>query len=406
MRSTHYIPCALFVIATCATAACTSLLGSYQVGADQAAPGQEGGPTTEGGSPTNEGGAVDVFVPTDGSTDSPPPPSCNAPKVVCGNSCVDLESNEANCGSCSRSCLGGVCTAHVCQPFALVNRTDVLDTTIAATDTDVFFGTTTNDLIQQPLAAGAAPMKLGTGPGKLSAIALAGTRVYFSVPSGAGWQLWKAAAGVPASGSVANPGQTGTPVGLVAAGSNVHTLVITSTSSESFQIVACPQDGSNCFGNYNGAGRPGAKLAAGNSFVFWTDQIGAGTVYAYPDGVGLRTTISSGEATPSSPAWDGATLFWMNGGNGKLRKSPYPAPTATDFRDITSGANDVLVDAVNVYWSIFNGTDNDLFAAPKAGPASTAPIRLTHGPNIARLAQTAAGIYWADGTAIRGVRKP
>lgn len=403
MRSTRFVTCFIAFAATFATAACTGILGSYEVGGVPTEAGaSEGGPANEGG-PISEGGAGDVFVPTDGPIDSPV--SCIATEMNCSGTCVNLETDKDNCGACGRSCLGGRCTAHVCESFALVTRGDVLDKTLVATDTDVFFGTTANAVVQQPVSLGSAPITLGTAAGSVFAIAPLGGRVFFTAGAVTGWQTWKAAIGTASSAATNNASAGGTPVGLVAAGTNLHTLVITSAAPENFQIVACPLDGSPCVGNFNGAGRPGAKLAAGNGYVFWTDQLSA-SVYAYPDGVGLRTPISTSEASPDSPAWDGTTLFWVNGGSGRLRKSPYPAPMASEFRDITSSSNDVLVDAVNVYWSIYNGTDNDLFAAPKAGSASTAPIRLTHGVNIGRLAQTAAGIYWYDGTAITGIRKP
>jgi hypothetical protein len=403
MRSTRYVAYVIVFVATCTTAACTGLLGSYEVGAAPPGTGQEGGgsPTTEGGGPTVDGAVEDVFVPKDAPIDTPP--VCTAPRIACGSVCVDLDGDKDNCGACGRSCLGGLCTAHVCQPFVLVNRTDVLDRTIVATDTDLFFGTTAAQLIQQPVTVGSSPITLATAAGNVYAIAPSPPRVYFTaVATGPNWQTWKATIGTGASGVTNNPLLGGTPVGAVVAGNNIHTLQIVAGTPESFQILACPLDGTACFGN--GAGRPGSKLAAGNGFVFWTDQFGF--VYAYPDAVGMRTAIASGEGTPNAPVWDGTTLFWVNGGTGKLRKSPYPSPTPGDFRDITSGANDVLVDAVNVYWSIFNGTDNDLLAAPKAGPATTAPVRITHGANIGTLAQTASGIYWSDGTAIRGIRKP
>jgi hypothetical protein len=216
---------------------------------------------------------------------------------------------------------------------------------------------------------------------------------------------WRATIGTAASGVANNPSLGGSSVGAVVAGNYLHSLQISVSASETYQIVACPLNGMVCIGNHSGPGRPGAKLAAGNGYVFWTDQLSAAAVYAYPDAIGDRTTISNVEAGPDSPAWDGTTLFWVNGGSGRLRKSPYPAPSATDFRDITSSANDMLVDAVNVYWSIYNGIDYDLFAIPKGASSSTMPTRLAHG-EIRHLAQTSQGVYWANAAGISGVRKP
>jgi hypothetical protein len=47
-------------------------------------------------------------------------PACPTGQTVCGNACLNLAANDAaNCGRCGRSCLGGTCSAGVCQPVSL-----------------------------------------------------------------------------------------------------------------------------------------------------------------------------------------------------------------------------------------------------------------------------------------------
>lgn len=48
----------------------------------------------------------------------PQPPSCTAPQVQCGTSCVDTDSDVNNCGGCNLACASGEsCVAAVCTPL-------------------------------------------------------------------------------------------------------------------------------------------------------------------------------------------------------------------------------------------------------------------------------------------------
>lgn len=391
------------VIGCLAFVGCSSLLGDFEVrsgpaGGVEAGPG-DGGPNPGDSSADSSGDTSTTDAPTDS------PVSCTAPKVDCGGSCVDLDSESKHCGLCGRTCFGGVCSMRVCKQALLAPRTDVEVGTLAATDTDLFFGTNNHEAIQLPIAAPAAPVKLATASGQVYGIAIAGTRVFFTAALGTTWDLWTAVAGTPGSGSKRGEMLGGTPVGLIAAGTNVHTLQTTIGAGESFQVTTCPQGSGACFSNFNGPGRPSKNLAAGNGLIYWTDQLGAGSVYAMPDAVGLRAIVANGEATPDSPAWDGTALFWVNGGSGVIRSSPYPNPVVTNFRDILSGANDMTVDGTYLYFAQNDGAGSDtLFAVKKTAPAS-APLKLAAG-EIRRFVQNARGLFWADTMGIHAVAKP
>lgn len=44
----------------------------------------------------------------------PPPPTCSAGTQLCGDTCLDLQTDTANCGSCGTSCGSNSCVAGVC----------------------------------------------------------------------------------------------------------------------------------------------------------------------------------------------------------------------------------------------------------------------------------------------------
>jgi hypothetical protein len=46
---------------------------------------------------------------------------CTCTLSTCGGSCVDLQSDAANCGTCGHDCIGGTCSEGICQPFVLAS---------------------------------------------------------------------------------------------------------------------------------------------------------------------------------------------------------------------------------------------------------------------------------------------
>jgi hypothetical protein len=377
---------------------CSSLLGDFEVRSGPAG-GVEAGPGDGGPNPDSSGDSSASDAPTDS-----PIVNCTAPKVTCGSVCVDLDSDSKHCGVCDRGCFGGICSTRVCKQALLAARTDVQVATLAATDTDLFFATDINDVVQRPIAVGGALAKLGTAQGQVYAIAIAGSRVFFTAALGLKWDTWTAIAGMPGSAAPRAQTLSGTPVGLIAAGGNIHTLHVTSAIPEAFQVISCPQGAGACVGNFDGAGRPSKNLAAGNGLIYWTDQLGS--IYTMPEGIGARTLIAMNEATPDSPAWDGMALFWVNGGSLKVRRIPYPNPPVVDFRDVSpSSPNDMTVDATYLYYAQNDGAGDVLFAVKKSAPASTPPLRLASG-EIRRFVQNAKGLFWANSTGIHAVAKP
>jgi hypothetical protein len=76
----------------------------------------DGDPTGDGdGDPTGDGDG-DPTGDGDGDGDGDPTgPMCNPEEDACGNECVNLDTDPAHCGACDHDCLGGECTAGVCE---------------------------------------------------------------------------------------------------------------------------------------------------------------------------------------------------------------------------------------------------------------------------------------------------
>jgi len=101
----------LFALLACAASAigCGALLGLQEPIVDD---------TIEGGT-KDSGGGGDVAI------DS-----------TCG---ADLQSDAKNCGNCGHDCLGGACTAGVCQPVLIASSTSIAPYAMVLSGNDLYF---------------------------------------------------------------------------------------------------------------------------------------------------------------------------------------------------------------------------------------------------------------------------
>ena len=70
--------------------------------------------------------------------------SCPSGDVVCGTSCTSTQTDPLNCGTCGHSCLGGTCSAGMCQPItiaALYGGTFNFEFGVAIDTTNIYFTT-------------------------------------------------------------------------------------------------------------------------------------------------------------------------------------------------------------------------------------------------------------------------
>jgi hypothetical protein len=132
----------LFICVSCAgmglaTSACTQLLlGSENYILDESSAGGSSAGTGESG----------------GSSVDPSPLVCEIGLTVCGSSCVELDSDPQNCGTCGHDCLGTACTAGTCEASTVsVDVGDLRE--IAVDDTHVYW-TTGDGKVQRVLKGG------------------------------------------------------------------------------------------------------------------------------------------------------------------------------------------------------------------------------------------------------------
>ncbi len=97
-------------------------IGAYEFGATTPTGGAGGTPTTGGAPVTGGGGSVTGGAFTTGGAATGP--TCQAPLVLCGGTCVNPLTNALHCGICGQACPdGSVCSAGACDSVCAVPLT-------------------------------------------------------------------------------------------------------------------------------------------------------------------------------------------------------------------------------------------------------------------------------------------
>jgi hypothetical protein len=133
--------------------------------------------------------------------------------------------------------------------------------------------------------------------------------------------------------------------------------------------------------------------------VYWADWDGGTVNEGLPARAGCVptvTTLASGQVVPASVATDGTHVYWVNDGDGAVRKVPIGGGAVTTLATGPQGPISVAVDGTNVYWVNWeNGTVNEV---PVGGGSVT--TLATGQENPRSVAVDGANVYWVNyGTA-------
>jgi sugar lactone lactonase YvrE len=340
--------------------------------------------------------ALDVSVPTDATADTSSNdagPTCAPGQAPCGQTCVDLQTNEQNCGRCGRSCGGSGCEKGACAKLVLATAEKPHG--IAIDDTEVYF-TTYNGGGSDFVATvskkpGNALTKLAERQDLPSLLAIANKRVY--------WTNWSTghvrSAGAPLGQFIENaqlPSGSGAPFGIVATGAsvfavsydtgNVYSIPVTqgtptevgktaksATSmaalNNSLFVTAQNNPGAGLY-RVNPATKESMNLAAGarawgvaaaGTSVYFSDHI-AGTItrIALGGGGGI-TVIAKNLGAPRGVAVDNTHVYWADFGTGSIARVPRDAQAVTPEEVIAtglSGVTSIALDANFVYFAALN----------------------------------------------------
>jgi hypothetical protein len=285
---------------------------------------------------------------------------CPTPQSVCSNRCVDTTQDESNCGFCGHNCQGNPCTMSLCQ------ASNIAQVTVSTTH--------------------------------IAGIAVDSTNVYWTQGTGSG----TGAFGKPFAGGSPVPfGGAVDPRGIVVDLTHVYWADYGNGSISSaallggapVQILPAPD---------SGAPTGPTALTSDARNVYWVDSR-LGTVNQMPLGGGAVTILATGRLTPVAIAVDATSVYWVDygsaGSNGSVNKVPIGTPDsgmppATPLASSEQQPSGIAIDAANVYWTDRTNPGGTVKSVSIRGGAIT-PIAQNQGAPYG-VAVDSQFVYWTN----------
>ncbi len=268
------------------------------------------------------------------------------------STCSDTQSDPNNCGTCGHSCLGGACSAGVCQP-----------------------------------------VNLASGQSGPTALVVVRNRVYWLN------NAW----GNPAGSSVMAVGTDGTGMTTLATwggnGSNVDPNALATdgvslywTNHDGMSVMRVGLDGTGFATIATNQSYPNG-IASGGSHLFWATSSNAqGVVKSNLDGSGLASLSRDGAI---GIATDGTSLYWTDAVTNKLTKAGLDGSNPIALASIAGvggegSTQSVAVGGGYVYWCDYGASS---IARVGVGGAGLATIASGQNGPIA-VATDGSDVYW------------
>lgn len=337
---------------------------------------------------------------------------CTGATTACGRECVDEQTDATNCGACGHNCLGGSCSAGVCQPVTLVSSSDVYGGYVATDGSNVYW-TTPSQLLSCSVGGGC-----GTGT------------VVYTAPSG--WRVYGVA--LPSSSS---PDSASAYVGANDEADEVSYLVqvtkatlatkampLPSSITEPSNLVFDSVDSRVYLANPGNLARVapdgtqasvvlesvafqlGVQTLAVDSMHVYAAAAGTDDVYACPliGTCGPANLAMTGLGAGLMGAYSDGNYLWAAGSSAIYRcATDMTCATPTPFASGQSGPQSIVADASHVYWA--DGTD---IKRCSVGGCVGSPTVYVSGINPGEtwdLAQDTVAIYWLDQTGVHKIAK-
>jgi hypothetical protein len=377
---------------------------------DSNAAGDTDGSNAQGGRDGGEGPVGDTDAATSGS--------CTGTDTPCDGTCVDLESDPDNCGSCGVACRAAPgdergCNAGAC-PVVLVQLT-TLDEPASALAVDasaVYWGTSYSTQTGFPamtINVGEV-FKVPIDGGLPTTLATMTPVVNLVTDDTALYLAMRPASGFGSNGTVASLGlEGGTPTplggnGTTVAASNgtaywtytaafyrrgpkdsapvmLHASVIPGagsslaialhadtlygmfymTGSASYAVWKLPAAGGEPTKVTDVAGTGGVYgLAVDATNIYWTEAgtgSASGRIMKAPSAGGMATALATGQASPRAVVADGAAVIWANYGTsttGSIMKIAAEGGTPIELAGQRPTPNTIALDSTAVYWTEAN----------------------------------------------------
>jgi hypothetical protein len=340
--------------------------------------------------------------------------ACAAGYTSCSGTCVDFQTDAANCGRCGHSCLYGTCSAGVCQPWVVVGNYE----NIGWMDSDgkyvVWSPGDGNSEVYQISVAGETmtsitPELFGAVSQPLPGPVFAnGTVAYLTSVSSLSTGVYTVAEGqtnATMQASVPSTYQTVGDIAINPAATTAYLLAALSVSPWTNYLLQCPLNGQACtplgpsIGGYvTMAGIAGGGLIVNGNYAFWSDASPAS----------LKRYTFTGSATTSftttvevGPKLDANNVYWVGDPGSTIYALPQSFSASSvpqNMGSSTSGIVGLSSDGTNVYFGTSNlNAPGSLSYIPVGGTTAT-PMFTSSDPQSGEFYVVAAGgaVYWVD----------
>jgi hypothetical protein len=330
---------------------------------------------------------------------------------------ANTTSDPAHCGRCGHSCLGGLCTASVCQPVAIVQGQDN-PYAIAVDATRVYWTTYGGWTVMAANKDGSSATVLAT-----DAVGNVSSPVGIAVDDAYVYWVNHDLPATPPAPSIARCAKTGCALkGTVIASNFQYGEEVEVDTTSAFWTEAFGHD----VGRVGKAGAtPGAivtgldpapnSLALDDTFVFFgTDSTIARIAKGAPlttDGGAYQVLFTGSGLNATGLVADDANVYWaVVADPGLVEYVPKAGPGAGGTPRVIAAQQrspyDVAVDATNVYWTSFGPDSNPgtfkylestVSTCPKTGcPAAGPTVLAKHQHQAHHLAVDDVAVYWTD----------
>lgn len=334
--------------------------------------------------------AIDAATTSTSSTSSTTTGSGGAPATststgMTTTGCGDVSADPANCGACGHDCLGGACSAGVCQPIVLASA-DAVDLAVDAEN--VYWVTAPGSLWKVPLGGGEATEMVhleGTFLGSEAAIAVHGGKVYWtssadttvrSIPT-AGGDVTPLASDAGILFTIAandtgvywGYGSTQSRIVRLAPGATSPTLVAqkvrqTKIAVDQAHVYYFHQFYDTLMKAPIGGGEaiklskndPAHKVVVDAESIYWTSGnptgtlVGQGRVSRVPLAGGKPVVLADGLNWPAGIATDAENVYFTDQHDGKIMRVPIAGGPVVVLAEQQYSAWALALDDKAIYW--------------------------------------------------------
>jgi hypothetical protein len=429
--STPHRTILLCALAGASAAACSTLIGDFNLAAGAGVDGGNGSPDATTGNdgstpPSNDGGGQGTPDANGPGTDACggggcADVSCPSNETACATGCVNTTSSAANCGACEHDCggTGSQCANSVCLPQTLITGIDA-PTGFAVDATSIYF--TVDNLLKSCPVTGCVQggTQLGTYS-NMSTLAVVGSTLTFvgtgDVGNHPNSSLYTCALPGCASPTIVQAsGIAGGFTGSVVAGADLYFMWLAAASAPQTSTLSQCQgvSATGCQKLVSISSEQAAPLAADGSNVYFScTDTDAG--YGGPYGIGYcaggaacanPTLIPSGTGTPPAAtfmALVGGTVYFVGardlGTGGTLYSCPVTGcsagPASLDKEDLS--ITSFTADSSGMYFTGTQGSNPGVFTCPLAGCGSGGPQEIVPQQSFPAFVTTDANfVYWVN----------